>query len=325
MLKAIGLALCGVLALASVQATAQELTYPKKNITVIIPKNPGGGTDTSARLTLEYAKKYLPEGVIFVPENKPAGNGVTGLIEAARAKPDGQTLVMTTVELAMFPHQNKSPVNYENFTGLYAPIADPASLVVNADSPYKTLEDFVEAAKENPGKIQVANSGTGAIYDLATINMEQQLGIDLKRIPYSEGIGPAIAALVGGHVDAVVTTPGAAKPQIDAGALRMLGVMDSKRFALFPDVPTFNEALGAGTDTQLRAWAAIAGPANMPEDVKGQLIEVFKAVAADPEFQQAMKNQGIMPSTLVGDKVQEMMKRDDEMYAKLIEDSKNSQ
>ncbi|AJY47467.1 tripartite tricarboxylate transporter substrate binding protein [Martelella endophytica] len=322
MLKAIGLALCGVLAIASVQASAQELTYPKKNITVIIPKNPGGGTDTSARLTLEYAKKYLPEGVIFVPENKPAGNGVTGLIEASRAKPDGQTLVMTTVELAMFPHQNKSPVTYKDFTGLFAPIADPCALIVKADAPYQTLEEFVQYAKDHPGEIQVANSGAGAIYDLATTNMEQQLGIELKHIPYSEGTGPSIAALVGGHVDAVITTPGSAKPQIDAGALKMLGVMDTKRFDLFPDVPTFNEALGAGTNTTMRAWAAIAGPADLPEDVTAQLVDVFTAVAADPEFQQAMKNQGIMPSTLVGDQVSEMMQQDDEMYAKLIADTK---
>ncbi|TPW33473.1 tripartite tricarboxylate transporter substrate binding protein [Martelella alba] len=323
MLKAIGIALCGVLAFASVQATAQELTYPKKNITVIIPKNPGGGTDTSARLTLEYAKKYLPDGVIFVPENKPAGNGVTGLVEAAHARPDGETLVMTTVELAMFPYQNKSPVDYKNFTGLFAPIADPCSLVVKADAPYQTLEEFVQYAKDHPGEVQVANSGTGAIYDLATTNMEQQLGIKLKHIPYSEGIGPAIAALVGGHVDAVITTPGAAKPQIDAGALKMLGVMDSKRFELFPDVPTFNEALGAGTDTQMRAWAAIAGPANLPDDISSQLVAAFQAVAADPDFQTAMKNQGIMPSTMTGEEVQAMMKADDAMYAKLIAESKS--
>ncbi|SKA23955.1 tripartite tricarboxylate transporter substrate binding protein [Consotaella salsifontis] len=325
MLKTLGLVFCGMLALGSVSASAQEITYPKKNITVIIPKNPGGGTDTSARLTLEYAKKYLPSGVIFVPENKPAGNGVTGLIEAARARPDGQTLVMTTVELAMFPHQNKSPVTYKDFTGLFAPIADPCSIVVRADSPYKTLQEFVDAAKKQPGELQVANSGTGAIYDLATINMENQLGIKLKHIPYSDGIGPAIASLVGGHVDAVITTPGAAKPQVDAGALRILGVMDSKRFALFPDVPTFNEALGAGTNTEMRAWAAFAAPAKLPEDVRSQLDAAFKAVAADPEFQEAMKKQGIVPGDMVGDDVDAMMKQDHELYGKLIAESQKAQ
>jgi len=321
MMKSLGLILCGVLTLGSAQAYAQELTYPTKNITVIIPKNPGGGTDTSARLTLQYAKEYLPDGVIFVPENKPAGNGVTGLIAAAKARPDGYTLVMTTVELAMFPHQKKSPVTYKDFTGLFAPIADPCALVVRADSPYQTLQDFVDAAKAAPGQVGVANSGTGAIYDLATVNMEQQLDIALKHIPFSEGIGPAIASLVGGHVDAVITTPGTAKAQVDAGVLRILGVMDSKRFALFPDVPTFNEALGAGTNTQMRAWAAFAGPAGLPDDIRDQLVAMFKAVAANPGFQDAMKKQGIMPSTMVGDEVATMMQEDHDLYGALIGES----
>ena len=318
MKKTLGLIVCGLMALNSAGAAAQQIAYPKKNITVIIPKNPGGGTDTSARLTIEYAKPFLPSGVIFIPENKPAGNGVTGLIEGARAKPDGETLVMTTVELAMFPHQNKSPVTYENFTPLYAPIADPCAIVVRADSPYKTLADLVAAAKEKPGTIQVANSGTGAIYHLAALNMEKQLGIKLKHIPFNEGVGPAIAALAGGHVDAVITTPGAAKSQIDAGALRALGVMDEKRFALLPDVPTFQEALGKGVDVRMRAWAALAGPANMPEDVKNQLVAAFKAVSANPEYQEAMKKQGIMPSTLTGDEVAKMMKDDHNLYKELI-------
>lgn len=318
MKKVLGVVIGGLLAFNSFGATAQQITYPNKNITVIIPKNPGGGTDTSARLTIEYAKPYLPSGVIFVPENKPAGNGVTGLIEGARAKPDGTTLVMTTVELAMFPHQGKSPVTYQNFTPLYAPIADPCAIVVKADSPYKTLADLVAAAKEKPGTIQVANSGTGAIYHLAALNMEKQLGIKLKHIPFNEGVGPAIAALAGGHVDAVITTPGAAKSQIDAGVLRALGVMDEKRFALLPDVPTFKEALGQEVDVRMRAWAALAGPADLPANVKDQLVAAFKAVAANPAYQDAMKKQGIMPSTLVGDDVAKMLKDDHDLYKELI-------
>ncbi|MDR1828843.1 MAG: tripartite tricarboxylate transporter substrate binding protein [Methylobacteriaceae bacterium] len=316
--------LFGTLTVGTLQVQAQQLTYPTRNITVVIPKNPGGGTDTSTRLTLEYAKKYLPQGIIFVPENKPSGNGVTGLVEVAGAKPDGHTLVMTTVELAMFPHQGKSPVTYENFTALYAPIADPCALVVRADSPYKTLKDFIAAAKEQPGKIQVANSGTGAIYDLATINIEQQLGVKVKHIPYNEGIGPAIAALVGGHVDAVITTPGTAKAQVDAGVLSVIGVMDSKRFELFPDAPTFKEALGTDTVTEMRAWAALAGPAKLPDNVRNELVAMFTAVAADPEFQEAMKKQGIMPGAILGDDAANMLKQDHELYAKLIAEAQKA-
>lgn len=317
-MKAIALVLSGLVALSAGTAVAQQITYATKNITVVIPKNPGGGTDTSARLTIEYAKPFLPAGVIFVPENKPAGNGVTGLVEVAKAKPDGQTLVMTTVELAMFPHQNKSPVTYKDFTPLVAPIADPCAIVVRADSPYKTLHDLIAAAKAQPGKIQVANSGAGAIYDLATINLEKKLDLKFKHIPFNEGIGPAIAALVGGHVDAVITTPGTAKSQVEAGALKILGVMDEKRFPLFPDVPTFDEALGTKLDIKMRAWAALAAPAGLPAAQKEQLVAAFKAVVANPQFKEAMRKQGIEPGTLVGDDVAKMMQEDHDLYKDLI-------
>ncbi|SCM76520.1 conserved exported hypothetical protein [uncultured Pleomorphomonas sp.] len=317
-MKTIGLVMSAILALGVTGAVAQQITYPTKNISVIIPKNPGGGTDTSTRLTLEYAKQYLPSGIIFVPENKPAGNGVTGLIELAHAKPDGMTLGTTTVELAMFPHQNKSPVTYADFTPLVAQIADPCAVVVRADSPYKTLKELIDAAKADPGKIQVANSGTGAIYDLATSNIEKKFDVKFKHIPFNEGTGPSIAALVGGHVDAVITTPGSAKSQVDAGALKILGVMDDHRFALYPDVPTFAEALGADAGVAMRAWAAIAAPANLDAAAKEQLVAAFKAVLANPDYQEAMKKQGIVPGTLVGDDVANMMQADHELYKELI-------
>lgn len=314
--------ICMFLVVALAFAGAQTLTYPKKNIEVLIPKNPGGGTDTSARTILEYAKTYLPKGVIFIPTNKPAGNGITALIEAANAKPDGYTLVMTTVELAMFPHQGKSPVTYENFTPIVATIADPSSFIVRADSPYKTLKDFIDAAKANPGKLTVANSGIGAIYHLAALKMENTFGIKVKHVPYNEGIGPAIAALVGGHVDAVISTPGTAKSQVDAGVLKILGIMDTQRFSLTPDVPTFKEALGLDFDFNVRAWAVLCGPAKLPQSTTDQLVAAFGAVVRNPEYQAAMRKQGIEPVVILGNDAYEMMKADHEAYKTLIAEIK---
>lgn len=304
------------------QAAAQTLTYPTKNITVVIPKNPGGGTDTSARTLVEFTKSALPKGVMFVPENKPAGNGVAGLIEVAKSKPDGYKLVMTTVELAMFPHEGKSPVTYADFTPIVTPIADPCSLVVKADAPYKTLKEFLDAAKANPGKIKVGNSGVGAIYHLAALNMERKLGLKFNNVPYNEGIGPAIGALVGGHLDAVITTPGTAKSQVDAGALRILGVMDSQRFELFPDVPTFKEALGQDLGLKMRAWAVLAAPAKLPQKITDELITAFGKAVNSPEYQAAMKKQGIMPVVMLGKNAEMMMKEDHETYKELIAEAK---
>ncbi|GKX57128.1 hypothetical protein SOASR030_32400 [Leminorella grimontii] len=299
----------------------QVLTYPTKNIEVVIPKNPGGGTDTSARTVIEFARDRMPQGTMFVPVNKPAGNGLTGLIEVAKAKPDGYKLVMTTVELAMFPHQNKSPVTYKDFTPLVTTIADPVAVVVNAKSPYTSLQSFVDAAKAEPGKLKVGNSGMGAIYHLAAVNMEKQLGVKFNHIPYNEGTGPSIAALVGGHIDAVLTTPGSVKSQVDAGMLKVLGVMDEKRFELFPDVPTFKEALGLDVNVKMRAWAVLATTAKVPDDVKKQLVGAFTEVVKTPAYQEALKKQGIMPVVIAGDDAYNMMKEDDEMYKALIADT----
>lgn len=318
------LSLIGAVVLSAIvgAAGAQTLSYPTRNISVVIPKNPGGGTDTSARTLIEFTKKALPNGILFVPENKPAGNGVTGLIEVARAKPDGYKLVMTTVELAMFPHEGKSPVTYADFTPLVAPIADPCSLVVKADAPYKTLQEFFAAAKASPGKIKVGNSGVGAIYHLAALNMERKLGVKFNNVPYNEGIGPAIGALVGGHIDAVITTPGAAKSQVDAGALRILGVMDARRFELFPEVPTFKEALGQDLGLNMRAWAVLAAPAKLPKKITDELVAAFDATVKSPEYQTAMKKQGIMPVILLGKDAETMMKDDHQTYQELIAEAK---
>ena len=316
--------LCALLMLLPLGAVhaEQTLTYPKKNIDVVIPKNPGGGTDTSARTVIEFARDKMPSGTMMVPVNKPAGNGITGLLEVAKARPDGYKLVMTTVELAMFPHQGKSPVTYKDFTPIATTIADPVAVVVNAKSPYNTLQEFIDAAKANPGKIKVGNSGMGAIYDLATINIEKITGTKFNRIPYNEGTGPSIAALVGEHIDAVLTTPGSVKSQVDAGILKVLGVMDEKRFPLFPDVPTFKEALNLDVNVKMRAWAVLATTAKVDDNIKKQLVDTFTEVVKTPAYQEALKKQGIMPVVITGDDAYTMMKEDDAMYGELIAETK---
>lgn len=142
--------------------------YPSKDITVIIPKNPGGGTDVSTRGLVQYMQNHL-EGSNFVPTNKPDGGGVTGMVETANAKADGYTLGAVTIELAMFPHQDKCDVTYENYAPICAQIAAPAALIVAGDAPYNSLDEFVSYCKENPGTVQMGNSGMGAIWHVATV------------------------------------------------------------------------------------------------------------------------------------------------------------
>lgn len=290
--------------------------YPNKNITVLIPKAPGGGTDASARGVLEYAKEYLPRGVSFVPTNKPAGAGVACMMEGARARPDGYTLTMLVVESTMLPHLGRMGTKHSDYRAICTPIADPVSLIVRADAPYGTVEEFIEYAKAHPGEVQVGNSGTGGILHLAAVNVEQKCGVTFKHVPFTEGTGPIIAALVGGHIGATFTTPGAAKAQVDAGELKILGVMDDKRFPLFPDVPTFKEA--NGVDFEMRAWAVLVAPAGTPDDIMDDLVRAFGEGMKKPEYKKYMENQGIVPVEILGADADKMMARDHETYGELL-------
>ena len=136
--------------------------FPKGDIEVIVPKNPGGGTDTSTRGLLQFMSENNP-ALKFNVTNNSDGGGITGMLQTSAAKPDGYTLGAVTVELDMFPFQGKSDLTFEAFDAIAMPIAAPAALIVQGDAPYNSVDEFVAYCKENPGTVQVGNSGAGAI------------------------------------------------------------------------------------------------------------------------------------------------------------------
>ena len=220
-------------------STEKKAAYPADgDITVIIPKAPGGGTDTSARGLISFLQKEL-KGSKFVPVNKPDGGGITGMVELSKAKPDGHTLGMVTVELAMFPHQGKATVTNKDYVSVCAPIAAPAALIVTKEAPYNNLDEFVKFAKENSGKISMGNSGTGAIWHIAALNFEKEFDVKFKHVPYPKGSADIAAALAGKHIEATLADPSSFKSQIDAGTLKILAVMADTRSEFYPNVPTF--------------------------------------------------------------------------------------
>ncbi|MFU0833218.1 MAG: Tripartite tricarboxylate transporter substrate binding protein [Oscillospiraceae bacterium] len=306
--------------LAGCQSKADKEYPTAGDVTVIIPKGAGGGTDISTRGMLQYMKKYA-EGINFVPTNKPDGGGVTGMVETAQAEPDGYTLGAVTVELAMFPHQGKSSVTYEDFAPIAAEIAAPAALIVRQDAPYNTLEEFVEYCKARPNEIQMGNSGAGAIWDIATTQFEEEFDVQVKHIPYPNGTADIIAALTGGHIDATLADPSGVKSQYDAGTIKILGVMADTRSKLYPDIPTFKEL---GHDLTIRAWAALVAPKDTPEEILEYLRDAAKKTVEDPEYQEYLMKQGIDPVEIIGDDCYQMMKEDDAMYAKALSETDTS-
>lgn len=293
----------------------KKAAYPADgDITVIIPKAPGGGTDSSARGMINFLQKELA-GSKFTPVNKPDGGGVTGMVETANAKPDGHTLGMVTVELAMFPHQGKCKNTFADYKAIAAPIAAPAALIVPKAAPYNTVDEFVKFAKANPGKIQMGNSGVGAIWHVAALSFEEEFGVQFKHVPYPKGTADIAAALAGKHIDATLADPGVFKSQVEAGNLKILGVMSAKRSEIFPEVPTFKEL---GHNMTIRAWAVLVAPKDTPKEKLDVLRAAAKKAVATKEFKDYFKKQGIDPTGIVGEEADAMMKQDHEMFGKFL-------
>ena len=288
--------------------------YPEKDITVIIPKNPGGGTDITGRGVISMMEKDIGT-VKFLPVNKPDGNGIVGMADVAHAKPDGYTLGMVTVELDIFPHQGKTNLSYKDYESIIAPIAAPAALIVHSDAPYNDLNGFIKYLKDNPGKVQMGNSGVGAIWHIATLAFEKQFDVKVKHIPYPKGTADIAAAIAGKHIDGTLADPSSFKTQIEAGKLKILAVMADKRTKMFPDVPTFKEL---GFDIAIRAWATLVAPKGTPKEVLDVLRNSAKKVSATPEYVDYFLKQGIDPTDIVGEDANKMMATDDAMYEEFL-------
>lgn len=306
------LVLALALVLGSVSAFAVD--YPTKDISVIVPKNPGGGTDISIRGILQFMEQ-ANDSLHFNVINNSDGGGITGMIQTADATPDGYTLGAVTVELDMFPFQGKTDLTYASFDSIIMPIASPAALIVQADASYNTLDEFVAYCQENPYTVQVGNSGAGAIWDLATYLMEDEFGITVVHVPYPGGTADIAAAITGGHIEATLADPSSFVTQIEAGQLKCLGVMAENRSTILPEVETFKEM---GHDLAVRAWATLVAPKGMDEEILTVLRDAARDAMATDECKEYFLNQGIDPTDFVGEDADKIMEDDYAMYEKVF-------
>jgi tripartite-type tricarboxylate transporter receptor subunit TctC len=275
-----------LLAAASAVAQGQD-AYPTKPVTMIVPFPPGGVADITGRPLAAMMEKALKQPVVVV--NRTGAGGALGMSQVARSAPDGYTILMGLSSISIFPVSdriNGKQPSYEMKD--FAPIAlissDPTVLVVRAESPYKTLKDFIDSAKANPGKINYSSSG---VYGTLHVSMEifaNAAGIQLFHVPYGGG-GPAVTALLGGQVEALASGPAAAIGQIKGGKMRALAAWSDKRLALMPDVPTFKEL---GYDAEFYIWAGVFAPAATPQPILARLREAVRAAVNDPDFKAAM-------------------------------------
>ena len=258
---------------------------------MIVPFPPGGVADTVARPIAEAMGRELGQPVII--ENKAGAGGGIGMAQAAKAKPDGYTVLLSLSSYTVLPEADKilgrAPLyQLDQLKPIARFTADPTVFVVRADAPWKTWAEFAAAARANPGKYTYGSSGN---YGTMHVPMEMLLaatGIKMTHVPYS-GAGPAIVGLLGGTIDAVATGPATIVQQINAGKLRALAQWGNVRLAALPDVPTFHEL---GTGVHYAQWSGLFVPSGTPEPVIRRLRDAARTAANDERVKQVMVTAG---------------------------------
>jgi tripartite-type tricarboxylate transporter receptor subunit TctC len=279
-----------LLGLAALPLFAQaDEAYPSRPITMVVPFPPGGVADLTGRPTAQAMEKALKQPVVV--SNKPGAGGATGMASVATAKPDGYTVLMALSSISIIPEADKLFGRQPAYQmSQLAPVAlitaDPTVLVVRAESPWKSVKEFVEDARKRPGAITFSSSGVYGTLHMAMEMFAHSAGIKLRHVPFT-GAGPAITALLGGHVDALASGPSAVIAHIKAGKLRVLGSWGTTRLAALPEVPTFKE-LGY-KDVEFYIWSGVFAPAGTPAPVMKSLREAARQAVQDPDFKKTME------------------------------------
>jgi tripartite-type tricarboxylate transporter receptor subunit TctC len=276
---------------ASLIADAQD--YPTRPVTLIAPWPPGGAIDTLCRIFGAKLADRLGKSVVI--ENRPGAGSVIGVAAAARATPDGYTLVMGgSASLALSVSIYKK-LPYDP-TKDFAPIAFtnriPFVLVVNPALPAHSVPELVQLAKQQPGQLSYASGGPGSPHHLYTELLKSMTGIEMAHIPY-KGSTPALSDIVAGHVPLMFSDIVGALPLIRDGKVRALGVSSITRVPAAPEIPTIAEAGVPGFEAV--GWAMMVAPANTPQEVVNKLYAEMKGILALPDIQQQAINLGMIP------------------------------
>jgi len=283
-------AAAGAASLLALPARAQG-HYPGRPITLVCPWGAGGGTDATARIIAALLEKDLGQPINVV--NRTGGNGVVGHSAIATAQPDGYTIGIITVEIAMLHHAGLTQLTWKDYTPLALMNEDPPGVQVSAASPYKDIKALAEAIKAAPaGKMKASGTGQGGIWHLALVGWLQAMGLQPDHVRWvpSNGAAPAMQDLAAGGVDIVTCSVPEARAMLDAGRARSLAIMAPKRNPQFAEVPTLNEALGINYSTG--AWRGIAAPRNLPGEMAKTLVGALERAYKSKEFTDFMHARG---------------------------------
>jgi tripartite-type tricarboxylate transporter receptor subunit TctC len=274
----------------AVAVSSSAAAWPSKPVTFIVPYPPGGGTDVIARIVQEPLSRQLGQPVVI--ENRGGAGGSLGTAVAARATPDGHTLLFTLSSHSINPAiYDKLPFDTERD---FRPVSMVASLpqlfAVHPGAPFKTFEGLVSYMKSHPGKVDYASVGVGSPSHLAGELLKMQLSTYMVHIPYRGG-GPAVAATMAGDVPVLIVSIPAAMSQVRAGRLVPIAVSTRGRTSILPDVPTVAEASGL-KNYEVDSWYAVFAPAKTPDEAIARMSREIATVVARPEVKAKLLEQG---------------------------------
>ncbi|MEN9768669.1 MAG: hypothetical protein RLZZ180_299 [Pseudomonadota bacterium] len=272
-------------------AAAQTPAWPSRPITLIVPFPPGGLADIVARPVAEALARDLGQPVVI--DNKPGAGGGIGMGLAAKSRPDGHTLLMALSSLTVLPEADvilgRAPMfALQDLRPVARYTADPTVLAVRADSPWKSVKDFVEDAKRRPGAINYGSSGNYGTMHVPMEILAQEAGIKLTHVPFT-GAGPAVLALLGGQIQAVSTGPATVLQHVKAGKLRVLGHWGTGSLASLPDVPALKDT---GFNAEYAQWSGLFVPSGVPDAIVQRLRSAARNAAQDARVREVIQGAG---------------------------------
>jgi len=292
--------------------------YPTKTIELIAPFPPGGLGPLIASLVAEEAKKYLPKPMVVV--HKPGAAGTIGAYYVAKAPADGYTLMLTAPASITSSHliQNFefSPLDFDYISGA---ASAPITLAVRTDAPWKNLKELVAYAKQNPGIVTCGNPGANSSTHLYALLFEKMTGIKLTHVPF-KGSADAVTAVAGGHTMMAVRYPSEGEPLVDAGKVRILSVLDTKRCKFYPNVPTSTEE-GFSTAV-LKSWRAVMAPRGIPKPILGFHETLMKKIASDQAFVEKAEKLKIGIEFRSGEDMRRDQQKDLKNFSELVKELK---
>lgn len=294
-----------------------QASYPDRPIRVVVPWAPGGSTDILARIVAENLRQALGQPVIV--ENRPGASGNVGSDAVAKATPDGHTILFGSMSTHAM---NQALFSTMPFNGVedFSPVALLAfvtnTMVINPSVPAKTVKEFIDYAKANPGKIAYASAGAGSTNHLCAALFAKMAGVDMVHVPYRGG-APAVLDTVAGQTQLLFSAGTQTLEHVKAGKLTLLAVTENKRAALLPEVPTVAETLPG---YEMAVWYAAFGPAGMPSELVTRLNQEINRALVLPEVKRKMAEIGVEVVNATPDDLGRTMRADADKWGKLIKE-----